>query len=93
MCACISFVPQCTGILLKIKKECVMKTKYSLIVVVALAISSTGCTVGRYVTNVTSSGPNKVSVEKCTTKAYGNFYWNEECSETTLNLQPSSTSK
>ncbi len=65
-----------------------MKTKYLLIVTIALAILSTGCTVGRYVTNVTSTGVNKVTVEKCTTKAYGNFYWNEECSETTLNLQP-----
>jgi outer membrane biogenesis lipoprotein LolB len=58
-----------------------------------LSVFLTGCTVGRYVTNVTSSGPNKVAVEKCTTKAYGNFYWNEECSETTLTLQPSSGSK
>lgn len=56
-----------------------------------LAVFTTGCTVGRYVTNVTSSGPNKVAVEKCTTKAYGNFYWNEECSETTLTLQPSTS--
>lgn len=68
-----------------------MKTKYLLIVLIALAFGTTGCTVGRYVTNVTSSGPNKVSVEKCTTKAYGNFYWNEECSETTLTLQPSTS--
>jgi hypothetical protein len=66
-----------------------MKTNYSLIAVLVLTVLSTGCTVGRYVTNVTSSGANKVAVEKCTTKAWGNFYWNEECSETTLNLQPS----
>ncbi len=68
-----------------------MKIKYSLIAALAVVTVSTGCTVGRYVTNVTSSGPNKVAVEKCTTKAWGNFYWNEECSETTLNLQPSTT--
>ena len=45
-----------------------------------------GCTVGRYVTNVSSRGPGKLAIEKCTTKAYGNFYWNEECGETTITL-------
>ena len=70
-----------------------MKASKLLISFLFLSIFLTGCTVGRYVTNVTSSGPNKVAVEKCTTKAYGNFYWNEECSETTLTLQPSSGSK
>ena len=62
--------------------------KYVLLVVMGLFLS--GCTVGRYVTNVTSSGPGKVSVEKCTTKAYGNFYWNEECGQTIITL-PNST--
>jgi|694.fasta_scaffold93318_3 hypothetical protein len=70
-----------------------MKANKLLISFLFLSVFLTGCTVGRYVTNVTSSGPNKVAVEKCTTKAYGNFYWNEECSETTLTLQPSSGSK
>lgn len=74
------------------KEEFIMK---SLKIVLSLAVLSvlTGCTVGRYVTNVTSSGPNKIAVEKCTTKSYGNFYWNEECSETTLTLQSYSISK
>lgn len=85
------FLLSCQNELLFKQGECTMKTKYSLIVLIALAFGTTGCTVGRYVTNVTSSGPNKVSVEKCTTKAYGNFYWNEECSETTLTLQPSTS--
>lgn len=56
----------------------------TLIIVTTMLLS--GCTVGRYVTNVTTTGPNKVAIEKCTTKAYGNFYWNEECSNTELTL-------
>ncbi len=58
--------------------------KYVLLVLTSLLLN--GCTVGRYVTNVTSNGPGKISVEKCTTKAYGNFYWNEECGQTTITL-------
>lgn len=54
--------------------------------VFVVAVVLSGCTVGRYVTNVTSTGPNKLSVEKCTTKAYGNFFWNTECSSTELTL-------
>jgi hypothetical protein len=56
------------------------------ILVFSLGVMLSGCTVGRYVTNVSSSGPGKLVIEKCTTKAYGNFYWNEECSETTVTL-------
>lgn len=56
------------------------------ILVFSLGVMLSGCTVGRYVTNVSSSGPGKLAIEKCTTKAYGNFYWNEECSETTVTL-------
>ena len=63
-------------------KERLMK----YIALLALAITLSGCTVGRYVTNVSSRGPGKIAIEKCTTKAYGNFYWNEECGETTLTL-------
>jgi outer membrane biogenesis lipoprotein LolB len=58
--------------------------KYILLFSAVIFLS--GCTVGRYVTNVSSSGPGKIAVEKCTTKAYGNFYWNEECAETTITL-------
>ena len=56
------------------------------ILVFSIGVMLSGCTVGRYVTNVSSSGPGKLAIEKCTTKAYGNFYWNEECSETTVTL-------
>lgn len=56
------------------------------ILVFSLGVMLSGCTVGRYVTNVSSSGPGKLAIEKCTTKAYGNFYWNEECSQTTVTL-------
>ena len=59
-----------------------------ILLIVAVATLLSGCTVGRYVTNVTSTGPNKISVEKCTTKAYGNFYWNTECSSNDLTLTP-----
>ena len=64
------------------------------IALLSLSMILSGCTVGRYITNVSSSGPGKLAIEKCTTKAYGNFYWNEECSETTLTLPtPASTAK
>lgn len=63
--------------------------KYFLLFLVSIILS--GCTVGRYVTNVSAKGPGKLSIEKCTTKAYGNFYWNEECGETTLTLPTPST--
>ena len=49
--------------------------KYFLLFLVGMILS--GCTVGRYVTNVASRGPGKLSIEKCTTKMYFNFYWNE----------------
>ena len=58
--------------------------KYFLLFLASMILS--GCTVGRYVTNVSSRGAGKISIEKCTTKAYGNFYWNEECGETTITL-------
>jgi len=61
------------------------------IALLSLGIILSGCTVGRYVTNVSSRGPGKIAIEKCTTKAYGNFYWNEECAETTLTLPTPST--
>ncbi|GAB6139335.1 hypothetical protein JCM14076_00640 [Methylosoma difficile] len=65
--------------------------KTLLIVVSAIVLN--GCTVGRYVTNVTSTGSNQLTVEKCTTKTYGNFYWNTECSESTLTVGTSTSSK
>ena len=61
------------------------------IALLSFAIILSGCTVGRYVTNVSSKGPGKISIEKCTTKTYADFYWNEECGETTLTLPTPST--
>ena len=63
--------------------------KYVLLFSMGIILS--GCTVGRYVTNVSSKGPSKISVEKCTTKNFGSFYWNEECGETTITLPTQST--
>lgn len=63
--------------------------KYVLLFSLGMILS--GCTVGRYVTNVSSKGPGKISVEKCTTKTYFDFYWNEECGETTITLPTQST--
>lgn len=60
--------------------------KYVLLFLMSLVLS--GCTVGRYVTNVSSSGLNKIAVEKCTTKAWGDFYWNTECSESIVTFAP-----
>lgn len=60
-----------------------MKTKI-ILTCMALSIFTTGCTVGRYVTNVTSSGPNKIAVEKCTTKKWDMFFCNTECSTTSV---------
>jgi outer membrane biogenesis lipoprotein LolB len=67
----------------------VTNMKYFLLFLVGMILS--GCTVGRYVTNVASRGPGKLSIEKCTTKMYFNFYWNEECGETTITLPTPST--
>gem|GEM_PF-2477136 len=46
--------------------------KYLFLFSMSLVLS--GCTVGRYVTNVSSSGLNKLAIEKCTTKNWGDFY-------------------
>lgn len=59
----------------------------AVITTVVLALV-TGCTVGRYVTNVSSNGPNKLNIEKCTTKNWAQFYWNTECSESTVTITP-----
>jgi len=56
------------------------------LLLLSIVLLLSGCTVGRFVTNVSSNGPGKISVEKCTTLAYGNFYWNTECSETQLTV-------
>ncbi len=65
--------------------------KYVLLVLAGLLLS--GCTVGRYVTNVSSSGLNKLAIEKCTTKNWGDFYWNTECGETTITIATPTVAK
>jgi hypothetical protein len=67
--------------------------KRSLIVAFASVLLMSGCTVGRYVTNVTPNGPGKISVEKCVAKAYGNFYWNDNCATETINVPTPASSK
>ena len=65
--------------------------KYLFLFSMSLVLS--GCTVGRYVTNVSSSGLNKLAIEKCTTKNWGDFYWNTECGETTITIASPTTVK
>jgi hypothetical protein len=47
-----------------------------------------GCTVGRYVTNISLNGTDKLAVEKCTTKRWDQFFWNTECSSIDVTLLP-----
>jgi hypothetical protein len=53
-----------------------------------------GCTVGRFVTNVSSNGVDGLNVEKCTTKRYDNFFWDTECGTVSVPIQtPERTSR
>ncbi len=56
-----------------------------LFLVVMLMLLS-GCTVGRFVTNVSLDGQNGLAVEKCTTKKWDMFFWDTECSTTNVSL-------
>ena len=47
-----------------------------------------GCTVGRYVTNVSLGSGESLAVEKCATKKWDMFFWNTECSSTDVTLIP-----
>jgi hypothetical protein len=58
--------------------------KYFLLFTVLITLN--GCTVGRYVTDLSLNGVDSLAVEKCTTKNYGNFYWNTECRSTEVPL-------
>ena len=58
--------------------------KYFLLFLVLFITS--GCTVGRYVTNVSLSGTDSLAVEKCTTKKWDMFFWNTECRSTEVPL-------
>jgi len=44
----------------------------------------TGCTVGRFVTNVSLNDKDSLAIEKCTTKKWDMFFWNTECSTTSV---------
>jgi hypothetical protein len=43
-----------------------------------------GCTVGRFVTNVSLNDKDSLAVEKCTTKKWDMFFWNTECTTTSV---------
>lgn len=54
----------------------------------SMLIVMSGCTVGRYVTNISLNGTDKLAIEKCTTKKWDKFFWNTECGSTDLALLP-----
>ncbi len=54
----------------------------------SMLIVMSGCTVGRYVTNISLNGTDKLAVEKCTTKKWDMFFWNTECSSIDVALLP-----
>ncbi|MSR16871.1 MAG: hypothetical protein EXR89_03620 [Methylococcaceae bacterium] len=60
--------------------------RYSVLILVVIGLN--GCTVGRFVTNVSLGGADNLAVEKCTTKKWDMFFWNTECSSTDVTLTP-----
>ncbi len=58
--------------------------KYFLLFTILISLN--GCTVGRYVTDVSLNGGDSLAVEKCTTKKWDMFFWNTECSSTEVPL-------
>lgn len=58
--------------------------KYFLLFTMFIALN--GCTVGRYVTDVSLNGGDSLVVEKCTTKKWDMFFWNTECKSTEVPL-------
>ena len=60
--------------------------RYSVLILVVIGLN--GCTVGRFVTNVSLGGVDSLAVEKCTTKKWDMFFWNTECSSTDVTLTP-----
>lgn len=58
-----------------------------ILMLVSLVFLS-GCTVGRFVTNVSLNGQSGLAVEKCTTKKWDMFFWNTECSTTNVDVTP-----
>ncbi|MEN9596600.1 MAG: hypothetical protein RL236_1034 [Pseudomonadota bacterium] len=60
----------------------------SLLCFILVVLGLNGCTVGRFVTNVSLGGVDSLAVEKCTTKKWDMFFWNTECSSTDVTLTP-----
>jgi hypothetical protein len=58
--------------------------KYFLLFTMFITLN--GCTVGRYVTDVSLNGGDSLAVEKCTTKRWDMFFWNTECRSTEVPL-------
>ena len=58
--------------------------KYFLLFTMLMTLN--GCTVGRYVTDVSLNGADSLAVEKCTTKKWDMFFWNTECRSTEVPL-------
>jgi len=58
--------------------------KYFLLFTILITLN--GCTVGRYVTDVSLNGGDSLAVEKCTTKKWDMFFWNTECRSTEVPL-------
>ena len=58
--------------------------KYFLLFIVLITLN--GCTVGRYVTDISLSGQDSLNIEKCTTKKWDMFFWNTECKSTEVPL-------
>jgi hypothetical protein len=58
--------------------------KYFLLFTVLITLN--GCTVGRYVTDISLSGQDSLNIEKCTTKKWDMFFWNTECRSTEVPL-------
>lgn len=54
------------------------------ILMLLASVLCTGCTVGRFVTNVSLNDKDSLAVEKCTTKRWDLFFWNTECSTTSV---------
>lgn len=53
----------------------------------------TACTVGRFVTNVSLNDKDSLAIEKCTTKKWDMFFWNTECSTTSVKAISSDENK
>lgn len=60
------------------------KNKVFLMLSIFLLLN--GCTVGRFVTNVSLDGAKGLVVEKCTTKKWDMFFWDTECSTTNVEI-------